>query len=171
MRRILSKEQEGKKKRRNQFLIGGAMILVMFASLLGYAFGKEQQGTNEKIIYNGFEFIKQSGFWNTNINNYQFFFTYNPKETPQISAVLNSLDSYSGKPLYIYSDNAEAATEIYRNLLYQNQIVERMQDACLKGEKCESNAPLKTCEDNFIIIKESANNRSTFSRKKGRDSL
>jgi len=159
MRKIISKEEEDKKRRRNQFIIGGAMILVMLASMLGYAFTREQTASNEKIIYNGFEFTKQSGFWTTIVGSYQFFFAHNPKETPKINSILNSLESYVGKPLYIYSENVEAATEIYRNLFYQNQIVERVQDACLVGEKCESNAPLKTCENNFIIIKESTENK------------
>ena len=34
------------------------------------------------------------------------------------------------------SDNSEAETEIYKNLFYQNQIVQRVQEACLAGEKC-----------------------------------
>jgi len=157
MRKILSKEEEAKRTRKNQFFIGGAMILIMVASSLGYAFSREPTATSnsDKIIYNGFEFTKQSGFWNLNKGNYQFFFRYNPKETEKINPALNLLESYSGKPLYIYSENDEAAAEIYRNLFYQNQIVERGQSACLEGEKCKDNSPIKTCESNFIIIKES----------------
>ncbi len=157
MRRILSKEEEAKRTRRNQFLVGGAMILIMLASLLGYAFGREQKSSSEKITYNGIEFIKESGLWKASIGNYEFSFTYNPKETAKVSSALNSLNSYSGKPLYIYSEDSQAAAEIYRNLFYDTQIVERVQDACLSGEKCESNSPVKTCENNFIIIKESNN--------------
>jgi len=154
MRKILSKKEEEKRTRRNQWIIGGMLVLIMVASVLGYAFGRERE-SNEKIIYNGFEFTKQSELWNVNIGNYQFYFMYNPKETERISSALNPLSSYSGKPLYIYSENSEALIEVYRNLFYQNQIVERVQDACFKGEKCDSNAPIKTCENNFIIIKES----------------
>jgi hypothetical protein len=156
MRKITSKQEEEKKRRRNQFLIGGVMILVMLASVLGYAFTKEQQGSSEKIIYNKIQFTKQSsGYWNANIGSYEFSFMYNPEETLKTSSVLNLLSSYFEKPLYIYSENSEATMEIYRNLFYQNKIVERLQDACLAGEKCENNSPVKTCEDNFIIIKES----------------
>jgi hypothetical protein len=154
MRKILSKKEEEKRTRRNQWIIGGVLVLIMVASALGYAFGREQE-SNEKIIYNGFEFQKKSGLWNVNIGNFQFYFMYNPKEIDKINSVLNPLSSYYGKPLYIYSENSEALIEIYRNLFYQNQIVERVQEACLKGEKCDSNAPIKTCENNFIIIKES----------------
>jgi len=161
MRRILSKEEEAKRARRNQFLIGGIMILIMVASVLGYSFSREQDASNtDKIIYNGFEFIKQSGFWNLNKGNHQFFFKYNPKETEKINSALNPLESYASKPLYIYSENDEAAAEIYRNLFYQNQIVERVNPACIEGEECEDNSPIKTCESNFIIIKESNSTKS-----------
>jgi len=158
MRKILSKEEEAKRSRRNQFLIGGAMILIMLASVLGYAFGRDQTAdSNEKIIYNGLEFTKQSELWNVILGSYQFSFKYNPNETERINSALNLLENYSGKPLYLLTENTEAGSEIYRNLFYQNQIVERVQDACLAGEKCDKNSPVKTCESNFIIIKESNN--------------
>jgi hypothetical protein len=157
MRRIISQEEENKKKRRNQFFIGGVLILVMVASTLGYAFTREQSGTtsNEKIIYNGLEFDKTGNLWNTSIGNLQLSFLYNPQETVKINSVLNPLGNYSNKPLYIYSDNSEAGIEIYRNLFYQNQIVQRVQNACFEGENCSDNSPIKTCQDNLIIIKES----------------
>jgi len=158
MRKIFSKEEEARRAKRNQFLIGGAMILIMLASTLGYAFSRDQTTSNsDKIIYNGVEFVKKSGFWNIVMGNYQFSFKYNPKETEKINSALNLLESYSDKPLYIYSENTDATIEIYKNLFYQNQIVERVQDACITGEKCDKNSPIKTCESNFIIIKESNN--------------
>jgi len=157
MRRILSKEEEAKRARRNQFIIGGVMILIMFASILGYSLSREETTNTEKVIYNEFEFTKQSGFWNLNKENYQFSFKYNPKETEKINPALNLLGSYANKPLYIYSENMEATTEIYRNLFYQNRIVERVQDACINGSRCDNNYPIKNCESNFIIIKESNN--------------
>jgi hypothetical protein len=158
MRRILSKEEEQKKGRKNQFLIGGVMILVMIASTVGYAFSRENTGTvsnSDKLIYNGFEFSRQtSGFWELTKGDYQFLFKYNPNETVKATSSLNLLASYSGKPLYVDSDNAEAVAEIYRNLFYQNRIVERFQEACLKGENCSNqDNPVKTCEDNLIVIK------------------
>jgi hypothetical protein len=158
MRKILSKEEEAKKTKRNQFLIGGVLILVMVASTIGYAFTRDQTNTtanSDKIIYNGLEFTKQTGYWNVNAGSYQFSFKYNPNETAQIASVLNPLGNYDSKPLYVNSDNIEATTELYRNLFYQNQIVERFQNACISGENCSDNAPVKNCSDNLIIIKES----------------
>ena len=56
--------------------------------------------------------------------------------------------------MYIYSENSDAETEIYRNLFYQKSIVQRVQSACLEGEECSGDLPIKTCEDNFVLIRE-----------------
>ena len=160
MRKILSQEEEAKKARRNQFLIGGAMVLIMVASVLGYSLSREEKSNSEKIVYNGIEFTKQSGFWTANTGGYQFFFKYNPQETEKVNSMLSPLKNYADKPLYIYSDSDEAATEIYRNLFYQNQIAERIQSACLTEEGCEGNVPIKTCDSNFIVIRESNSTKS-----------
>jgi len=156
MRKILSKEQEEKKQRKNQLSIGIVLILVMILSVLGYSFGSEKE-SNEKIVYNGFEFTKESGFWVVNIENAKFSFQYNPLEVESINSVLNSLGDYLNKPLYIYSTEADAEAEFYKNLFYYNAIAERVQKACPENEVCEAGLPVKTCSDNFIIIKESNN--------------
>ncbi len=155
MRKIISREEEEKKTRRKQLLIGGVLILVMVVSVVGYAFNREEQNNTIKISYNGFEFTQESGFWYVNVGNSQFSFLYNPEETENINSALNPLGNYEDKPLYISSENPEAGAEIYRNLFYQNQLVQRVQDACMEGEECSSDAPIKNCTDNLIIIKES----------------
>ncbi len=160
MRKITSKYREEKKKKRNGLIIGLALMGLMLLSILGYSFqGKDD--SVKKVNYNGFKFTEQNGYWFTNIENFQFVFRYNPKQTEKIGSGLNPLDNYSGKPLYIYSKNDEAELEIYRNLFYQNQIILRMQSACLEGEDCIDDLPIKTCEDNFIIIKEGDEDKIT----------
>jgi len=159
MRKIISKAKEGRKKKMKQFAVSGILIVILFLSVFGYSSIKDSQGDNEKITYNGIEFTKESGLWNAEIGNSIFYFKYNPQEIEMIDSQLNSLNNYYGKPLYIYSENSEAETEIYRNLFYYNQIVQRVQDACLEEDKakCGENVPIKNCENNFIIIKESNN--------------
>ena len=158
MRRISSKYQENKKRRRNQFIIGSVLIFVMFSSVLGFAFSNPHSGGRvddinsnnvNSINYNGFEFTEQNSFWILNQNNINFIFRNNPHEVPRINSELKDLNNYNGKPLYIFSESIEAESEIYTNLF---QLVERIQNACL--EECDENLPIKTCEDNFIIIKE-----------------
>ena len=156
MRRIGSKRKERKKQKRNQLVIGGILVLVLFASIFAYAFGGGKGSEENKVIYGGYEFIEKNGFWFTEVGNLKFSFRYNPNETEQINSNLNSLESYYDKPLYISSDDMESTSEIYQNL---NSITQRMQLACLENEdgECENedeDIPTKTCEDNFIIIRE-----------------
>lgn len=153
MRRLVSKHKQKKQERIKQLAVGGALIIIMFASVLGYAFqGKGSEG-NSNIEYNEFEFVKQDNFWALQD---EFIFRYNPLETEQFSTYnfLNLLINYQSKPLYIYSENKEAEAEVYKNL-YNS--VQRIQYACLENEsdlQCEESWPIKTCKDNFILIRE-----------------
>ena len=154
MRKIISKEDEAKKTKRNQIILGLVMVLVMVFSIVGYSFSvKNKEEESETIIYNEMEFTKEAGLWSVNIENFKFSFKYNPKEVEKIDSQINLMESYSEKPLYFSANGAEA--EFARNFFYQNQIVQRVQYACLDGEKCIADYPVKTCQDNFIIIRES----------------
>ena len=156
MRKIISKEAEEKKRKKNQLLIGIVLIVVMVFSVLGYSLSSfGNTSSSSTINYNGFKFTQTSNVWTLNTGGYAFSFNYNPYQTEKINSALNLLSSYQGKPLYIFSENNDAEIEIYKNLFYQNQIGQRMQDACIEGEKCNGDYPIKTCQDNFIIIKES----------------
>ncbi|RPH39460.1 MAG: hypothetical protein EHM87_24055 [Burkholderiales bacterium] len=158
MRSIIQKE---KSRRTNQIALGIILAIVMFISVLGYSFQGGNTTDSEKVVYNGFEFTSQNGLWFLEMGNIQFSFLYNPHQTERIGTNINYLDSYSGKPLYVYSENREAESEIYRNLFYQNRIVQRIQYACLNEDECKGNFPIKTCSDNFILIKESNQSRIT----------
>jgi len=168
MRKIASRKDKEKKQRLNQFIIGGVLIFIMFFSVLGYSLqGDEDNSQTEvnKVNYNGFEFVSQNGFWVLELGNFQFVFQNNPEQTElnesvNISSEINPLNYYSGKPLYIFSENDDTKLEIYRNLYPDfNSIVQRMQDACPEDEECTEDVPVKTCEDNFIIIRESEDNK------------
>jgi len=163
MRRIISREAEEKKRRKNQLIIGMILIVVMVFSVLGYSLSSfgNNNSSGTIINYNGFKFTQSSNFWNANVGSYSFSFKYNPTQTEKINSVLNSLESYNGKPLYISSADSEAEIEIYKNLFSQNQIVQRIQEACLDGQTCAGDLPIKNCDNNFIIIKEGDNNSIT----------
>ena len=152
MRKLKSKGSEAKKQKRNQITIGVILIFVMFGSVFGVIVGSfgSKEG-NSKIEYNGFKFIKQSNLWILQISDFDFTFKYNPNEVEKIDSELKYLNHYYDKPLYISSENNEATYEIASNL---DQITLRMQNACLNETNCKEDLPLKTCEDNFIIIEE-----------------
>jgi len=160
MRRMIHKRHEEKKQKRNQAILGFVLIFVMFSSVLGYAFinfsydnteeiGSENQNS---IEYNGFVFTEQNGFWILNLNSKSFIFRNNPNNIPEInSSGLNFLGDYYERPLYISSISIDAESEIRSNLA---QFANRTKSACLENEECDENLEIKTCEDNFIIIKE-----------------
>ena len=154
MRALISKEQEEKKRKRNQTILVVFLGFIMIASTLGYAIqsnlGGSQtvNGANE-TKYNGYTFTNQNGLWV--LGNYVF--RNLPQQVPNIGFGINTAISYQGKPAYIYSENDEAEVEVLANL---GQIALRVQRACPSNStSCEAGLPVKTCSDNFIIIKES----------------
>jgi len=157
MRKLTSKQDEEKKQKRNNLILGIILIVVMLFSTLGYGFlGRPDENSSDnsnKVIYKGYEFLAQNGFWVLNYQGTDFVFKYNPEEVTSIYSNINNLNSYFQKPLYIYSEDVSSETEIYVNL---NNVVLRIQKACIEGSICpDENLPIKTCDDNFIIIKES----------------
>jgi len=165
MRKLTSKEDEAKRKKRNQLILGLILVAVMLFSTLGYSFGaQEDNATNggENVVYNGYTFIAHSsGFWLLNLGDFQFTFKNTPKDLEPIEGDVNLVSDYVNKPTYVYSENQEAEIEIFRNL---NQMVLRTQYACLdsgnlSGEiyelkTCDQSYPIKNCSDNFVIIQE-----------------
>jgi len=156
MRKIISKPEGKRKKRAKQVILGVILAVVITLSTIGYSFDvseRKSSGDSESIIYNEFEFIKEESFWTTFMGNQRFYFSYNPNEakTGDDAEITKTLTDYSSKPLYISSESPEAEYEIYRNL---DRFILRRQYACLNssGKKCDKNYPVKTCDDDFIII-------------------
>lgn len=155
MRKITAKRQDARKQKRNQMIGSIVLVAILLLSILGYSFGNENSSA-EEVYYKGYKFTEDNGFWVLEKDGFTFSFRYNPNELEEVDSELNALESYSAKPLYISSEDIESESEIYRNLFYYNEVVSRMQLACLEGEICDdSELPVKTCEDNFIIVKES----------------
>ena len=153
MRRIKTKKDEAKKRKRNNIILGGILIFVMFFSVIGYGFmGQEGESENKKINYKGYEFVPVNDFWIAQADDFYFRFRNNPLELEDMDVEVKSLNSYQNKPLYILSENQEAELELRVNF---DQIVQRIQNACLNAEECEGDYPVKNCdEDNFFIISE-----------------
>src|SRR3989338_5851615 len=105
IRKILSKSEQEKKRKRNSIIIGVILMIVMFGSVFGVvvgSFGKNSSGKNKMEI------------------------------------------------LYVYKKKKNEKIKIKKNL---QQIASRIQPACISKEDCSGDFPIKTCSDNFIIIK------------------
>ncbi len=152
MRKIVSANQKEKKQKRVQIIVGIILIFVMFGSVFGVIVGNSGTKKDSKINYNGFKFIEKNNFWFVELGEFIFRFSYNPEEIIEVASDLKYLDNYQDKPLYIYSEDINSEIEISANL---QQVTQRIQYACLSEEECNGDFPIKTCEDNFIIIRES----------------
>jgi hypothetical protein len=155
----ITKKQES--KRAQKLFVGAILFFVIFFSVIGYSFN-----TTEKvqiITYKGVKFENKNDLWLANVNNKDFAFKYNPYEVEdfKIFGNLTNMSNYYDKPLYIYSESQEAEVEVYRNL---QGVFQRMQKACMENQNCSEELPIKTCEDNFIIIKQGNTSEITQSQ-------
>jgi len=149
MRKITSKYAQKKKEKRKQILVSTVLIGILFVSIVGFGF-QGNYGEDNKITYNGYEFVNQNTYWVTNIQGVDFLFKYNPLQIQEYTSLLGSLDNYYDKYVYIFSENPTAEIELYSNMRYLSK---KLQNACLEGKECPyQNMPTKTCEDNVIIL-------------------
>jgi hypothetical protein len=153
MKRLIPRGEEERKAKKKQIIIGVSLAFIMTLSVLGFALqggrGNQDENSSDKVIHNGFEFTYINGLWV--IDN--FAFRYNPEQVPDIGFGLKDATLYQGFPAYIYSESSEAETEAGINL---RLLAERVQRACIneEGIECSEDLPIKTCEDNLIIIRE-----------------
>src|SRR3972149_9268795 len=86
MRKIVPRQEEEKKRKKNQFIVGAVLIFIMVFSMVGYAFQSQifdsNQAVNETINYNGVVFTNQNDFWAAGYEGKRIVFTYAP---PQIT--------------------------------------------------------------------------------------
>lgn len=160
MRKLISPEEQEKRKRRNQLIIGLVLIGLMVFSSVGFAFSNTSEtGTeSESLDYNGFIFTKKGDYWSVTINGYDFITKHNPREVEDISLFGQpSLQNYVGKPLYFVGENGDHFAEIDRNL--RDRFVLRVGNACLNNTDCEENYPIKDCTDNIIVYREARNEK------------
>ena len=155
MRKILSEEEKAKIIKRNQLIMGALLIGVMIFSTLGYAFSNASRDTNNtsSVTIGDRVYTKENEYWRFTVDGKEFLTRYNPDEVKSIpfSSLLTAGD-YKDKPLYFVGEVGEHTIELEQNL--GGGFVQRMSNACVAGENCTNDAPVKDCaHDNIIIYK------------------
>lgn len=146
MRKIVSKYEEDKRKRRNQFIVGGVLIVVMLLSTLAYAFQGQVQNSGSTAAntttYNGISFSNQNGFWATTYGNHRIAFTYAPSQiTSDLSNVTKNISDFTNRQVYLFSEDSNSTSEWSVNLAGFASQVTPVQDL--------SNLD---CSNNFIVV-------------------
>ena len=156
MKKIELKSVSEKKDTRNKVIMGVGLILLMILSVVGYAFYGSDTEEIRKEDYNGFKFTQEQGtdYWKLELGGQAFYFNHLPNETESfVSGFNREINSFVGKPLY-FSEQNLGSQEIVSNI---GDYVERIQLACLN--ECEEDLPVKNCSSNFIIFRESEENK------------
>lgn len=168
-RKIISRKNHEKRQQQSQLIMGVVLIVLMLLSVIGYSFMGQPDSEEDKdfIEYHGVNFANQNGLWIAENGALTIALSNNPNEISQdvFSNFSHSINNFNGMPLYISSPNYLSKREIAINLgnPETNDIVQRLQDACYGDENCTGDFPLKTCDDNIIIVRE--NNESSISQE------
>ena len=140
MKSILSKHNSEKKAKRNKMILGLFLVFIMFFSVAEYAlFGKDPgedaiAKTTSTSNYGGFEFSEQNGYWILGVEENTFIFSYNPNEVSRINSLVNPIENYKEKILYLVSNNSIAGSEIRANLAqFTNGIIEIEKEDCAQN--------------------------------------
>lgn len=160
MERILSKSEIERKRKRNIFILSGAMLAILIFSTIGFAFfsGDKNTGSGQQSSGgNTGEIVKQGDFWVLTSGTQVFYFRNAPNETTSTKIEMTkTLQDYSQKTLYISSDNGVMTEEVSGNI---GRFADRIQNACYGP--CDKNYPEKNCTDNMIVIRSANNNLVT----------
>jgi hypothetical protein len=155
MRRIGSKAEDERKEKIKRRIVGISLLSIMVLSVFGIMISSIGVNKNNpgQITYKGTIFLNQQERWFFSKSNIEFTIMNSPENLTEIPMEnMNPIDYYSGKPLYLSSTDKSLESEVYYNL---QSIASRIQSGCLNNTKCDGDFPIKTCEDNFIIIEES----------------
>jgi hypothetical protein len=149
MRKIKTEIQIQKTRRRNNIIMGIAMIAILMISTLGYSLMSNEEEKKSKTTEFGMDFFYENGLWKISFQDKIFGFQYLPSEISTVEKNISiNLGTYSGNPLYIVSPN-EGLSEILNNI---GDYALRYQEACLVNTTCQGDLPQKTCENNIIIF-------------------
>lgn len=153
MRKLQTKEEIEKKRKLNNIILSTLMLLILLLSTLGFAFlsnpfssNNENNPQQDSFPSDRISFVYQG----TPIN---LLSTYDEIENITINITKRPQD-YSGKTLYINSENQGALQELAINL---QKFSSNIQQACYGS--CEENLPEKNCTDELIIFNESLENK------------
>jgi len=152
IRKIESKEESDRKRKRNTLIISVIMISVLVFGTAGYFSGRETstEGNQSVVSEMGNEWVMQYGS-----DNQILRFSNSPESVKNVSIMgAVALESYYGQTVYVSSDNDALTYEIASNL---GRYTERMQPACYGN--CSKDLPSKNCTDILIVFNASEQSR------------
>jgi len=160
IRKLESKKDQDKKRKRNNFILSLVLIVVLFGSIFGTflnLFGNNSEDSTQ-LSYRGIPMSQQGNLFVLALGDRAFYFTTNPNEVVSYDVnISKTIPAFVGKPFYIDSFDYGVAQELAQNF---QGYPERIATACINETDCvDESAPIKTCQDNIIIVRESKENK------------
>jgi hypothetical protein len=170
MKKLLTKKEKEKIRKRNNTIIGSILVLIMFFSVIGYSFYTKSLDDSErrerKIVFNGIEFdLKDDGLWHFTVSGTDFISYYSPEELQNMTNELQDIEinlslnyfNFHDKMLYLHFENEfSTQSEILRNI---GNVIQRTNYFCFEkdeydefGEFKECEWPIKSCNDTNGIM-------------------
>jgi hypothetical protein len=150
MRRIETEETREKIRKRNTLIVSVIMLFLLVSGTVGFAFSFRDGGLGGGDDDNsaGGDVGTGNGLWGVTLGDNTVYLTNSPDSVSGIDvSVDKTLEDYVGQNLYVDSSDELIANEIGSTLGIYTL---RAQRACF-GE-CGEDLPIKTCEDNLIVI-------------------
>jgi len=163
IKKLQSKKDQERKERKQQRWLGLGLIFIMFGSVFGVVvafFSAQKANSPTQETYLGYNLNQGAGFYVLTRGNNNIYLNSNPNNINLLNYEINMskmVAMFNGNSIYIDAKNTYLYQVLEQNLFtYANRIV----PACIDELDCENNnLPIKTCEDNIIIIKESNENK------------
>tara|TARA_Y100000034_G_C6799331_1_gene358531 strand:+ start:392 stop:961 length:570 start_codon:yes stop_codon:yes gene_type:complete len=153
MRSLVHKKKDNK----HWLAISGiVLVMLMLFSVIGYSFlGNPSNDEGDGgIEYNGTDFYIEDNLLKADVGGLTFIFYQNPNNLRRLNVSLDGAEKYASAPLYFFYkeiDENPASALIYTNM---QQIVSKINGGCLEEKDCPEEWPIKTCQDNFILLRE-----------------
>ncbi|MBT7660945.1 hypothetical protein HN604_02575 [archaeon] len=155
LEKIKTKDEQDKKRRKNQLIVGTIMIGLLVLSTAGFSLlssddSEESDSAYNSILENGYEFSNYQGQWALDYNGQEILFNYLPSEVGEV--VIEGefdINTYPGSTLYFVGSGGAAGNEVLNVL---GSYASKYQGACLEGDSCEEDLPTKSCDSNLIIF-------------------
>jgi len=160
IKKRISRQEQKRKTRRNQFILVGIVTFLLLGSVFGLIAGSvPSKNKNSFDTYKGYKLSTNGVFYNLTAANHVFYFSNNPNSiniTYNITSLPN-VTNYAYGPLYLDSKASIPSQELYNTF---SNFAQRIQFACYKNSTCnDPELPIKDCSNNLIIIKTSKENK------------
>ena len=158
LRKIESKDEQERRRKRNSLLVSIVMIGILVFSTAGY-FAFQNNGTSTESSTNGVQNVGGDS-WVFSHDGQTIKLSNSPDEVRNISvSITEDANSYAGKTIYVASDSDAGAYEVGPALPSGAQ---RVQQACYG--KCDRNLPEKSCNDTMIVISQANSTDMVYQR-------